>query len=72
VVSIDGELMTLKHKAEMPYAEVTSQQLAVKCAVFDLGWLQLLGEEAEGLPGGCWGSMLLEGVPGSPYTKCKK
>jgi hypothetical protein len=37
--------------AEILHGLVDSQQLSIVVAVFLLGWVQLLGEEGEGLPG---------------------
>jgi hypothetical protein len=39
-----------QHVSEMPEAGYAGQQLAVKCGVFDLSTVQLLGEKSQGPP----------------------
>jgi hypothetical protein len=50
MVSKYGEPPPLQHMAEMPDPKGAGQQLTIKGRVLGLSRLQLLGEEAKGLP----------------------
>jgi hypothetical protein len=45
-----GEVTSFQHVSEMLHGLVYSQQFAIVGAVFLLCWIELLGEEGEGLP----------------------
>jgi hypothetical protein len=51
MVSEDDEVAHFQHVAVMLHGLVDSQQLSIAGAVFLLCWVELLGEECEGLPG---------------------
>jgi hypothetical protein len=49
----DHEMVSFQHVAEVFHGFVYSQQNAIVSAVFLLCWVELLGEESEGLPTRC-------------------
>ncbi len=53
VVRQESKLPPLPHIMKMANAGYKGEQLPVKCWVYGLGRLQLLGEETQGFPG-CW------------------
>jgi hypothetical protein len=50
MVREDSEMASFQHVTEMLHGLVYSQQFAIVGAVFLLCWIELLGEEGEGLP----------------------
>jgi hypothetical protein len=55
---VDGVVASFQHVSEMLHGLVNSEHFAIVGAVFLLCWIELLGEEGEGLPS--VGDMLLE------------
>jgi hypothetical protein len=74
VIGEYDEVTRFQHVAEMLHGLVYSQQFAIVRAVLLLGWVQLPGEEDEGLPGVV--DMLLQhsthGGSGGVRDECKR